>query len=353
MEWQEFIVKYVQRYLPTSWLRFGIRWYFKLFQGFRLRCSDVVVQQITLDRVERLKCPVTTEVEVTNEQLYANDPDFFLAHLGPKLKYSASEFPTSSTTLAEAEEYTIRIYQEKAGLDKLPSGARVLELGCGWGSLSLSNAERFPHLNFVSFSNSPPQIEYIRSTAAKRNITNLTVHVEDYAVFVQADKSQVAPVKQWAMPGSQLFDAAFAIETIEHAQNIRELLAAVAMRLKPGGKFFVHSLLHQSASFVMDADSWMGRNFYTGGSIISLNSYFHLAPPELYISECIPVSGIGYMKTALAWLDLQEKSRATLVAKYGSAFYEGFRMFYIAVAESFGANNGNEFMCGYYVFEKR
>jgi len=97
----------------------------------------------------------------------------------------------------------------------------------------------------------------------------------------------------------------------------------------------------------------MGRNFFTAGSIISLNSYFHIAPPELYVAECIPVNGIGYAKTLLAWLELQEKQRAKLVEKYGSAFYEGFRMFYISCAESFAANDGAEFMCGYYVFEKR
>merc|ERR1712194_797191 len=138
-----------------------------------------------------------------------------------------------------------------------------------------------------------------------------------------------------------------------HAQNISELLSAVSMRLKPGAKFFVHSLLHQSSSYLVETDSWMGRNFFTGGSIISLNSYFHLAPPELYVAECIPVNGIGYSKTLLAWLELQEKQKGWMVGKYGTVFYEGFRMFYMSCAEAFAANHGNEYMCGYYVFEKR
>jgi cyclopropane-fatty-acyl-phospholipid synthase len=172
--------------------------------------------------------------------------------------------------------------------------------------------------------------------------------VEDYADFVAPGKSKVAP-----MPGTEPFDAAMAIETIEHAQNITELLSAIASRLKPNAKLFVHSLLHQSASYLVEDDSWMGRNFFSGGSIIGLNSYFHLAPPELYVAECVPINGIGYSKTLLAWLDMQEKEKDMIVSKYGSDFHEGFRMFYMSCAEAFAANNGAEYMCGYYVFEKR
>ena len=144
--------------------------------------------------------------------------------------------------IADAEKLTVAIYQEKAGLAALPAGSRVLELGCGWGSLTLTNAERFPKLSFVAFSNSPQQIQFIRQKASERKLDNLTVHVEDYALFVNPATSKVAPA------GTPPFDAAVAIETIEHAQNIRELLGAVSLRLKVGGKLFVQSLLQQMVS---------------------------------------------------------------------------------------------------------
>jgi cyclopropane-fatty-acyl-phospholipid synthase len=345
----ELFVKYVQCWLPTWSVRLLVRLWLKQV-GFFMRSGDVVVQQIACDRRERVSRPVTTDVEVTNEQLYGNDPAFFVDHLGPKLKYSACEWPEGKSgfaNLADAESITIANYQRKLGLDALPAGSRVLELGCGWGSLSLSNAEKYPKLTFVGFSNSPQQIEHIRGQAAARGIKNLSVFVEDYALFVNPKTSKVAPV------GAEPFDAAVAIETVEHAQNIGELLEATAARLKVGAKFFVHSLLHQSSSYVLDTNSWMGRNFFTGGSIISLNSYFHLAPPSLYIAEMEPVNGIGYSKTLLAWLEKQEEQRAKFVAKYSSAFYEGYRMFYLSCAEAFAANNGNEYMCGYYTFVKR
>ena len=215
---EEFFVRHVQQFLPTMFIRWLIRTYLRLFFGWRKRCGDAVVQQILFDREQRTQRPVTEQVDVTNEQLYANDPDFFLKHLGPLLKYSACEWPThKGATLAEAEALTIGIYQERAGLASLPAGSRVLELGCGWGSLLLANAERYPQLTFVGFSNSPPQIGHIRDAAAKRGLTNVTVFVEDYAVFVNPKTSQVAPAD------APLFDAVIAIETIEHAQVPRTL----------------------------------------------------------------------------------------------------------------------------------
>ena len=130
-----------------------------------------------MDTVERSKEPVTVMTEEANEQHYGNDPAFFVAHLGPNLKYSACEWPSTSNangpndpfktgcTLAEAEAATLLIYQEKAGLSSLPKGSKVLELGCGWGSLTLANAARFPDLSFTAFSNSPQQVAFITGQA--------------------------------------------------------------------------------------------------------------------------------------------------------------------------------------------
>jgi len=345
MEAAEFFVTYLQCYFPSWLLLLMVRAWMK-YVGPRMRSGGCVVDQIRCDRVQRKETPVTTEVDIVNEQHYGNDPAFFLAHLGPKLKYSACKF-SEGDSLSTAEITTLEEYQRNAGIASLPAGSTVLELGCGWGSLTLFNAAKFPHLRFVGFSNSPQQIGFIGERAKEQGITNLTLHVEDYAVFVDPAKSKVAPA------GAAPFDAAVAIETIEHAQNIGALLAAVADRLKPGAQLFVQSLLHQSCSYLMASDSWMGRNFFTGGSILALNSYFHLTPPSLYLAEVEPVNGIGYSKTLLAFLERLETKKRLLVGKYGSQFYEGFRMFYISCAEAFAANNGNDFMVGYYTFVKR
>ena len=178
---EEFIVTYVQWLLPTWFLRLGVRFYLRHFGGPKMRGGDVVIKQINVDRYERSKEPVTVMVEEANEQHYGNDPAFFVAHLGPKLKYSACEWPSTANpngpndpfktgcTLGEAEEATLLIYQDKAGLASLPEGSNVLELGCGWGSLTLANAARFPGLRFTAFSNSPQQIEFITGQAPRRS----------------------------------------------------------------------------------------------------------------------------------------------------------------------------------------
>jgi len=351
---EEFIVTYVQWLLPTWFLRLLVRLYLRYSGGPAMRGGDVVIKQIHVDTVERSKEPVTVMTEEANEQHYGNDPAFFVAHLGPKLKYSACEWPSTSNangpndpfktgcTLAEAESATLLIYQEKAGLSSLPKGSKVLELGCGWGSLTLANAARFPDLSFTAFSNSPQQVAFITGQAEQRGLKNITMHVEDYADFVQPAKSQVGK--------GIVFDAAIAIETIEHCRNIRALLDAVGNRLRPGATLFVQSLCHQSASYLVDSGDWMGRNFFSGGSILSLNSYYHLTPPSLHLEGVEPILGDGYSRTLAAWLDNLEAKRGGMVAKYGSQFYEGFRAFYYVCVEAFAANNGAEFMVAYYIF---
>ena len=123
----EFFVRYIQQFLPTWFVRFLVRTFLKLFVGWRMRSGDAVVQQILCDRKERTSKPVTEQVDVTNEQLYANDPAFFVGHLGPRLKYSACEWPAhAGATLAEAETLTIGIYQERLGLSALPCERNTL-----------------------------------------------------------------------------------------------------------------------------------------------------------------------------------------------------------------------------------
>lgn len=331
----EWFVAHVQRLVPTVVLRLLVRLYLKVRVGWMLRGGSAVVRQIEMDRIARRREQVTVLVEKTNEQLYGNEAAFFESHLGPMLKYSACEWPSMAATLAEAEAYTIQRYQAFLKLETLPRGAKVLELGCGWGSLCLQNAKRYPHLHFVAFSNSPQQIDFIR----KRAPTNLRVFVIDYSDFVKA-------------PIEERYEAAVAIETVEHARNISALFDAVAKRLCTGAKFFVHSLLHQTASYVVDDGDWLGRNFFSGGSIVALNTYLHLKPRSLDLVSMEPVNGGGYSRTLLAWLENLERRKADYVETYGSAFVEGFRAFYIVCAECFAANDGAEFMCGYYLFEK-
>ena len=340
---EEAVVNRLFPILPTWFIRLCLRWYL-VYIGWQTRRGDVVVQQIEVDRRQRKARPVTAEVEKANEQLYANDPAFFVAHLGPRLKYSACEWAAGVTSLAEAETRTVRSYQARAGLATLPEGARVLELGCGWGSLSLENAERYPALQFVAFSNSPEQIGFVRARAAERGLTNLTAHVEDYADFADPSKSAVAPA------GSAPFDAAVAIETVEHAQNIEALLAAVAARLKPGATFC--PLAAPPVGVIPDGRVDVdGTQLLLGRLMLALNSTTTWRRRRSTSPTSSP-STASATRRRCCGNDMLEAQKGAFVAKYGATFYNGFRAFYVVCAEAFAANNGNEFMCAYYTFVK-
>jgi len=343
--WLDSTLRVFQAFVPDWVLRWCVRVYLIYANGAARKRTTIVLDQIHLDRRIRTAEPVTTDVEVTNTQLYGNSPSFFELHLGPRLKYSSCKFEMSDT-LESAERKTIAEYQELARLSELTDGSNVLELGCGWGSLLLSNAETFPKLTFVGFSNSAAQIEHIRTQVAVRGLSNVRVLVEDYAVFVDPERSRVAPVD------APLFDAVLAIETIEHSRNVNALLTAVAARMRPGAILFVQSLLHQSMSYMMGADSWMGRNFFAGGSILALNSYFHLIPPTLRISGFEAINGLHYSRTLDAWLYAMERHKKQIVAESNADFYEGFRAFYLVCSEAFASGGGNEFMCAYYTFQR-
>lgn len=346
----EYFVIYIQPYLSTEFCCYLIRFYIYISNLFTNE-SNNILNQIHTDRNKRQELPVTENVDTTNKQLYGNESNFFISHLGNNLKYSSCEWPNclnepTKENLTKAEDFTISIYQKKLELEGLADDSSILELGCGWGSLTLANAKKYPKLNFVSFCNSENQIQYIKEQIKKNDLKNVSVFVEDYAVFTQGSKSQIYAYK------CESFDRIVAIETLEHAQNIKILLQAISLYLKPNGKFFCQSLLHQEKSFVMDNTSWLGRNFYTSGSIISLNSYFHLTPKELYIEDITPVNGTHYCKTLKTWLVLMEKNKEQIINIYGSNFYEKFRMFYMSCSEAFRSGCGTQYLCAYYTFKK-
>ena len=212
-------------------------------------------------------------------------------------------------------------------------------MGCGWGSLTLANAAAFPHLKFTSFSNSRTQIASIREMAASRGIRNLSCHVEDYADFCTA-RSKLEGRK---------FARIMAIETLEHGRNIGRIFEYISRRLEPDGRVFVQSLVHQIRTLLIKGDDWMGRNFFTGGQVFSLQSYLHYNE-HLRVAELVPVSGTNYARTAQVWLDRLEAKGPEIKRRFGAPVYENFRMFYIQTVEAFGALEGNAYMLGYYTF---
>lgn len=289
--------------------------------------------------------PIAIETAAANEQHYEVPTRFFELSLGKRLKYSGCYYPDGNETLDEAEEKMLALYGERA---ELKDGMRILELGCGWGSLTLWMAERFPNSRITGVSNSRTQREHILAQAAVRGLANVEIITTD------VNRLDLSP---------ETFDRCLSIEMFEHMRNYDTLLGNIARWLKPGGKLFVHIFCHRSLMYPFEtegSDNWMGRYFFTGGLMPSADTLLHFQS-ALRIEQRWVLSGIHYEKTANHWLENQDRHAEevhrvlaeTYGAKNAAVWAQRWRMFWMACAELFGYAGGSEWGVAHYRFVKR
>lgn len=295
-----------------------------------------------LDELHR--SPIAIETAAANEQHYEVPARFFELCLGKRLKYSSAYYATGQESLDEAEDAMLALYGERA---ELADGQRILELGCGWGSLTLWMAARYPNARITGVSNSASQREHILAQAAARGLGNVEILTRD--------------VVQLELPEGT-YDRVVSIEMFEHMRNYRHLLANVARWLKPGGKLFVHIFAHRYLMypFLTDGeDNWMGRYFFTGGLMPSADTLLHFQQ-DLAIEDRWLLPGTHYQRTANHWLENQDRNERevleVLAAAYGSEdarrWSQRWRMFWMACAELFGYEDGRQWLVAHYRFRK-
>ncbi len=288
--------------------------------------------------------PIAIETAAANEQHYEVPTRFFELCLGKRLKYSSCFYADGSEDLDTAEEAMLALYGERA---ELADGQRILELGCGWGSLTLWMAQRFPNARITGVSNSRTQREHILAQAAKRGLGNVEIITCD--------------VNRLELPEGT-FDRTVSIEMFEHMRNYQHLLGNVSRWLKPGGKLFVHIFCHRSLMYPFETqgdDNWMGKYFFTGGLMPSADTLLHFQR-DLSIEQRWLLPGTHYQRTANQWLENQDRNReevmSVLVQAYGAAdaarWNQRWRMFWMACAELFGYAGGNEWLVAHYRFSK-
>lgn len=293
--------------------------------------------------------PIAIETTAANEQHYEVPADFFRLHLGPKLKYSCCLYPAGNETLESAEELMLTHYLERLGVGE---DMRVLDLGCGWGSVSLWLAEKFTRTEVVALSNSAGQREFVMARARERGLDNLTVLTGNIADFEMPDEVL-----------GRGFDRVISIEMFEHMKNYGLLLAKVAGWMKPDARLFVHIFAHKLLAYHFEdkrRDDWMTRYFFRGGTMPSENLLLHFQD-DLRLVKHWWIGGQHYEKTANHWLERMDAARGPIMdifcKTYGdrdaAVWFQRWRMFYMAVAELFGYARGNEWGVGHYLFEKR
>lgn len=276
--------------------------------------------------------PIAAHTADANAQHYEVPPALFELMLGPRLKYSSCVFDNATTTLANAEDAALALTCERAAL---ADGQDVLELGCGWGSLTLWMAEHYPRSRILAVSNSAPQRAFIRARAAARGLENINVRTADMNAFA---------------PGAT-FDRIVSVEMFEHMRNWPALLERIRGWLREDGALFLHVFSHATAGYVYDSTDprdWMARHFFTGGILPTDDLAALCAPEGLTEEERWVLDGTHYARTARCWLEALDARRADALAILAASQppdgaarqLQRWRMFVIACEEFFGCDGG-------------
>jgi cyclopropane-fatty-acyl-phospholipid synthase len=332
-------------YLPDAVVRYGIRCL--CAQRLREETAGGLELQAArfFERIEMLRCsPVAIHTDAANAQHYELPPAFFALCLGKRLKYSGCYYPSGRESLEQAEDAMLALYGERA---EIADGQRILELGCGWGSLTLWMAERCPTARIVAVSNSNQQREYIETQCRKRSLRNVRVITQDVNLL-ELDAEQ--------------FDRCVSIEMFEHMRNYDTLLSRISRWLRPGGKLFVHLFAHRTHMYPFEtagAHNWLGRHFFTGGLMPASDTLLWFQR-DLLLEQRWHLDGTHYRRTANHWLANQDartdQVMSALIEAYGSRaaplWFQRWRIFWMSCAELFGYANGQEWLVAHYRFTR-
>ncbi|KDR75126.1 hypothetical protein GALMADRAFT_1332334 [Galerina marginata CBS 339.88] len=296
--------------------------------------------------------------EKANEQHYEVKTEFILSTLGPYGKYSSCLYPTGRETLAEAEKLMLENYCAKA---QLRDGLDILDLGCGWGSLSLFLAEKYPNSRITGLSNSSTQKRHIAATAKHRGLTNIKIITAD--------------VNTHEFGGSTRFDRILTIEMFEHMKNYQALFKKVSSWLRPKSDkpgqadeslLFIHVFCHRTTPYhFLEDDGWMAKNFFSGGTMPSHDLFLYFQS-DLTLLRSWYLPGTHYSRTLEEWLRLQDKNGKRGLKELeedaiekgqpaieGTKAYHRFRVFYMACSELFKMDEGEQWGIGHYLFKAK
>jgi cyclopropane-fatty-acyl-phospholipid synthase len=332
-------------WLPDPVLRWGIRQACarRLREEHRRRAGRSDGEATAAIVRDLAQADIALVPALANAQHYEVPAAFFQRVLGPRLKYSCAWWGDGARTLTTAEAAALDLTIEHAGV---ADGMRILELGCGWGSLALQLAARFPNCTVIGVSNSTSQRAFIESQARRRGLHNLAIETADIARYTPAGR----------------FDRIVSVEMFEHVRNHQALLGRIGGWLAPGGALFVHVFCHRRFAYPFEtegADNWMGRHFFSGGLMPS-RDLLPAVPSPLRLDAQWLWGGEHYARTANAWLANLDADRDSLTRILDGACGPGqgrlalrrWRLFFLACAELFATASGTEWGVAHYRFTR-
>jgi len=334
-----------KKIVPDPLIRFGIRQLLKKRLQDELAFDPERASLRKNDCIDMLRnSPIAIETMAANEQHYEVPAAFYEKVLGKQLKYSGCLWDQDCLSLDDAERAMLDLYLKRAGLE---NEQEILELGCGWGSLTLHMAEKLPYARITAVSNSNSQRLHIEKTLQARGLSNVRV--------ITCDVNELELEQQ--------FDRIVSVEMFEHMRNYQSLFDKISQWLRRDGKLFVHIFCHRSVVYPFETegeDNWMGRYFFTGGLMPSADTLLHFQQ-NLQIERQWLVNGKHYQQTAEAWLDNTDQHQADILsiftdvygAEQAKIWLQRWRLFFMACAELFGYKDGNEWLVGHYLFTKK
>ncbi len=332
-----------QGLVPDSLIRMGIRRLSKL--RLETHCNFKVEQQheAIMKHISQLNSSAIAEAtREANEQHYELPADFFNLALGKRRKYSACYWPSHVHTLNEAEVESLKQISSRA---ELKNGQSILELGCGWGSWTLWMAEHYPDSKITAVSNSSSQKKFIDGECQRLGFKNVQIITADINQF----------------QATETFDRIVSVEMFEHVRNYKSLMNKISNWIKPGGALFVHIFVHKNVPYFFETDgddNWMGKYFFTGGQMPSRDLLLYFQN-NLNIEQHWTLNGTHYGKTSEGWLSNMDAHKEEIMKIFKTVYkdeatlwWNRWRIFFMAVAELFNYNNGEEWIVAHHLFRK-
>jgi cyclopropane-fatty-acyl-phospholipid synthase len=341
--WHSYLLE--KNRIPDVLIRVGIRKLLKQRLKEEKKGSSEIQQDHLMELIVELKnSPIAINTLAANRQHYEIPTEFYQFCLGKHLKYSSGYWKQGVTDIDESEQDMLTLTCARA---ELRNGQQVLELGCGWGSLSLFMAETYPLSRFVVVSNSGTQKEYIDKEIKKRHLCNLEVITADMNTFNI----------------TKTFDRVLSVEMFEHMRNYELLMKKISSLLNREGKLFVHIFTHKEFTYkfeIKDENDWMSKYFFTGGIMPSDNLLLYFTN-NFIVEKHWRISGKHYNKTSEAWLTNMDKHKREIMPIFEKTYgpqnslkwWVYWRIFFMSCAELWNFKNGNEWMVSHYLFKNK